>query len=141
MIRPAEKSDIKTIAGLEKKYVECAWSEEQLLSSFGSELYSFFVDEQDGIVRAYGFIEWIADEGDVCNIAVDEQFRHEGRASGILKVMEEKAKERNMTRLFLEVSETNAAAIALYVKHGFCELYRRANYYGKKAAIVMEKKI
>ena len=50
MIRPAEKSDIKAIAGLEKKYVECAWSEEQLLSPFSSELYSFFVDEQDGIV-------------------------------------------------------------------------------------------
>ena len=46
-----------------------------------------------------------------------------------------------MTRLFLEVSELNSAAIALYLKNGFRELYRRANYYGKNAAIVMEKTI
>ncbi len=141
MIRQAKKSDIKCIAAAEKRYIECAWTENQLLEAFESETYSFFVDEENGESRAYGFIQWIADEGDVCNIAVEEQYRHQGLASGILRVMEEKAKERNVTRLFLEVSEANAAAITLYNKNGFGELYRRANYYGKHAAIVMEKKV
>ena len=126
---------------MESAFIECAWTERQLSEAFASDTYSFFIDEENGAVGAYGFIQWIADEGDVCNIAVDPAFRHTGKATGILKVMEEKAKERNVTRLFLEVSELNSAAIALYLKNGFRELYRRANYYGKNAAIVMEKTI
>ena len=141
MIRAAKKSDITAIAAAEKRYIECAWTERQLLDAFESDMYSFYIDEEDDVLRAYGFIQWIVDEGDVCNIAVDPAFRHTGKATGILKVMEEKAKERNVTRLFLEVSELNSAAIALYLKNGFRELYRRANYYGKNAAIVMEKTI
>ncbi len=141
MIRAANKNDISSVAAMESAFIECAWTERQLLEAFESDTYSFFIDEENGAVGAYGFIQWIADEGDVCNIAVDPAFRHTGKATGILKVMEEKAKERNVTRLFLEVSELNSAAIALYLKNGFRELYRRANYYGKNAAIVMEKTI
>ena len=141
MIRAANKNDISSVAAMESAFIECAWTERQLSEAFASDTYSFFIDEENGAVGAYGFIQWIADEGDVCNIAVDPAFRHTGKATGILKVMEEKAKERNVTRLFLEVSELNSAAIALYLKNGFSELYRRANYYGKNAAIVMEKTI
>ncbi len=141
MIRAANKNDISSVAAMESAFIECAWTERQLSEAFASDTYSFFIDEENGAVGAYGFIQWIADEGDVCNIAVDPAFRHTGKATGILKVMEEKAKERNVTRLFLEVSELNSAAIALYLKNGFRELYRRANYYGKNAAIVMEKTI
>ena len=141
MIRAANKNDISSVAAMESAFIECAWTERQLSEAFASDTYSFFIDEENGAVGAYGFIQWIADEGDVCNIAVDPAFRHTGKATGILKVMEEKAKERNVTRLFLEVSELNSAVIALYLKNGFRELYRRANYYGKNAAIVMEKTI
>ncbi len=141
MIRAANKNDISSVAAMESAFIECAWTERQISEAFESDTYSFFIDEENGAVGAYGFIQWIADEGDVCNIAVDPAFRHTGKAIGILKVMEEKAKERNVTRLFLEVSELNSAAIALYLKNGFRELYRRANYYGKNAAIVMEKTI
>lgn len=141
MIRAANKKDVSSVATMELSFIECAWTEQQLLDAFESDMYSFYIDEENGVVSAYGFIQWIADEGDVCNIAVDPAFRHTGKATGILKVMEEKAKERNVTRLFLEVSELNSAAIALYLKNGFRELYRRANYYGKNAAIVMEKTI
>ena len=54
---------------------------------------------------------------------------------------EEKAKERNVTKLFLEVNENNAAALNLYKKAGFKAISRRANYYGKAAAMVMKKEI
>lgn len=141
MIRAANKNDISSVAAMESAFIECAWTERQLSEAFASDTYSFFIDEEKRSRRRVRVYSWIADEGDVCNIAVDPAFRHTGKATGILKVMEEKAKERNVTRLFLEVSELNSAAIALYLKNGFRELYRRANYYGKNAAIVMEKTI
>ena len=40
-----------------------------------------------------------------------------------------------------EVNENNAAALNLYKKAGFKAISRRANYYGKAAAIVMKKEI
>lgn len=141
MIREATRKDIPAIAEMEKKYIEVAWTQDMLSECFESGSYSFFVDEEDDRVVAYGFIQWVIDEGDVCNIATDKEFRNKGKAGGILKIMEEKAKERKVTKLFLEVCETNAVAIALYAKAGFSEIYRRANYYGKHAAVVMEKNI
>ena len=142
MIREAQKQDIPAIALLERECQEVSWSEQLLFDSFAlGDQYDFFVDDTGGKIVAYGFIQWILDEGDICNIATKKEFRNTGRASGILKIMEEKAKERNVTKLFLEVNENNAAALNLYKKAGFKAISRRANYYGKAAAIVMKKEI
>lgn len=141
MIRRAKKEDISEIAVIENQCIEVAWSEKMLSDSYDSGDYDFFVSDDDGVVTAYGFVRWIIDEGDICNIATKEEFRNTGRASGILKIMEERAKERKVSKLFLEVSEINAAAISLYKKAGFSEIYRRANYYGVHAAVIMEKNI
>jgi ribosomal-protein-alanine N-acetyltransferase len=45
--------------------------------------------------------------------------------------------------VFLEVRESNQAAIAFYSKHGFAKMGRRPSYYRvpDEAAIVMEKKL
>ncbi len=46
-------------------------------------------------------------------------FRHQGHASAILARLAEVARERGITRWFLQVEETNAAALRLYKRHGF----------------------
>jgi ribosomal-protein-alanine N-acetyltransferase len=45
--------------------------------------------------------------------------------------------------VFLEVRESNRAAIAFYDKHGFAKTGRRVRYYQDpvEAAILMEKKL
>ncbi len=50
---------------------------------------------------------------------------------------------RHVSRLFLEVRESNKGGIAFYEKHGFLKTGRRAGYYHHpdEAAIVMEKKL
>lgn len=141
MIRRAREEDIAAIAAMENEYQQLPWNQKMLRESFVSPDYEFFVDDTEGEITAYGVIQWILDEGDICNIATKKEFRNTGRASGILKSMEERAKERNASRLFLEVNENNAAALKLYIKAGFSEIYRRANYYGDQAAVVMEKSI
>ena len=52
-------------------------------------------------------------------------------------------KEKNVTRILLEVRESNVPAKTLYENYGFSEIAVRKNYYTKplENAIVMEKHI
>ncbi len=141
MIEKASKKHLSQIAELEKLYIDVPWNLEQLEESYDSGLYDFFAEIRNDSVIAYGFVQWSGDEGNVCNIATKEEYRHKGIAFDILTIMEETAKLRNVNKLYLEVCEDNVAAVNLYEKKGYDRLYRRAKYYGEKAAIVMSKSI
>lgn len=139
MLRRAEVDDAAQIAALEREYIEVAWSEKQIEESMRSGLYDFFVWEECGRVVSYGFVQWASDEGNICNIATENNFRHRGLGRGILDIIGQTAIARGVHALFLEVNQLNEGALALYKSAGFKEIYRRANYYGNQAAIVMEK--
>jgi ribosomal protein S18 acetylase RimI-like enzyme len=57
--------------------------------------------------------------------------------------MMDEFRARQVSRVFLEVRESNEAGIAFYRKHGFSNTGRRAGYYRDpdEAAIVMEMKL
>jgi ribosomal-protein-alanine N-acetyltransferase len=50
---------------------------------------------------------------------------------------------RQVSRVFLEVRESNESGIEFYAKNGFAKTGRRADYYhdSGEAAILMEKKL
>jgi ribosomal-protein-alanine N-acetyltransferase len=81
------------------------------------------------------------DEGNINNIAVDENFRHKGVASGILNNIIARCKDKNVSVMFLEVNEHNVGAIALYTKFGFEKIGERKNYYKSGNAIIMSLKL
>ncbi len=102
--------------------------------------------ERDGEMAIAGFLvsrENFAGSNDtppereILNIAVAAEFRRLGIGAMLL---EHEAK-RGAT-VFLEVRESNAAALHLYRKTGFTELSRRRNYYANpvESAIVMRMK-
>jgi len=66
-----------------------------------------------------------------------------GEGGALLKAALEEFRARRTSRVFLEVRESNEAAIAFYGKHGFAETGRRAGYYQDpaEAAVLMEKKL
>lgn len=74
-------------------------------------------------------------EREILNLAVDPSERRRGIARRLLETEFERAE----TSWFLEVRESNAAAIALYQACGFRPTGRRENYYNNppEAAIVM----
>ena len=55
-------------------------------------------------------------EGNVTNVAVHPAYRRMGVAEALLKEMEKKAKEKDVTIFFLEVRQSNEAAKQLYNK-------------------------
>ena len=69
------------------------------------------------------------------NFAVKKSKRNEGLGFELLErtILQSKAKT-----IYLEVNETNNAAIALYEKYGFKSFYTRKNYYPDGAnALIM----
>ena len=134
-------TDIKAVAEMEEKYIECPWNENTLLESFGQDSYVFIKAEDNGNLIGYGSVQIVLDEGNINNIAVDENFRHKGVASGILNNIIARCKDKNVTVMFLEVNEHNVGAIALYTKFGFEKIGERKNYYKSGNAIIMSLKL
>ena len=61
--------------------------------------------------------------------------------SRVLRALEQRARALRLSFLTLEVRESNAAAVALYEKHGFHRVGLRRNYYErpKEDALIMTK--
>ena len=77
----------------------------------------------------------LVDEREILNVAVDPAYR--GRGTG--RSLVERELQMGAAAWFLEVRESNAAALALYRRAGFQEAGKRAAYYSDpvESAIVM----
>lgn len=79
-------------------------------------------------------------EGDITSVAVHPNHRRKGLAQRLIAEFENRLPELTES-IFLEVRESNEAAIALYKKCGFEPLSVRKNFYVKpqENAVVMRK--
>ena len=96
-------------------------------SPFGQILS--FVVEKNGQVA--GVLQWrnLGEEVEILDLAVDPARRRQGYAAFLLRNFLQDASRSAAKKVFLEVRESNAAAIALYQKFGFQISGRRPNYY------------
>jgi [ribosomal protein S18]-alanine N-acetyltransferase len=95
--------------------------------------------------RLAGFIivSIAADQAEILTIGTDDALRRHGVASAMLVRMIEDVRAQGADAVFLEVGVNNAAARALYERHGFQVKGRRAGYYttpqGSEDALIMKK--
>jgi ribosomal-protein-alanine acetyltransferase len=99
--------------------------------------------ELDGEV--VGVLQWrhLGEEAEILDIAVPTRHRHRGYARFLLKNFLNLARERGTRAVFLEVRESNAAALALYHEFGFEASGRRPGYYREptEAALLLHLRI
>lgn len=93
----------------------------------------------------FGFIAFYANDHDhhcafVSSIGVKPEFRGHGIGLRLLNRAVEVAREKGMRRIRLEVSLQNQAALRLYRKYGFSDVYVSAEKQ-QKDSVVLEKKI
>ncbi len=95
--------------------------------------------------KASGFIigRQAAAEAEILNLAVMPARRRKGEGGALLKAVLDEFRARQVSRVFLDVRESNEGGIAFYARHGFLKSGRRASYYRdpQEAAIVMERKL
>ena len=140
-IVPMDRSHVDQVAALERECFSMPWNETMLEDSLYDERASFIVaEDEEGNVIGYAGLHVVLDEGYIDNIAVEEAARRHGVASALLDVYC-RFGEINLAVLTLEVRKSNAAAIALYEKHGFQQVGLRPGFYQKprEDAVIMTR--
>lgn len=138
-ILPLEHGHIAQAAEIERACFSLPWTEEMLEGELSNPLARYFAAV--GAVRLAGYVgaHVVAGEGYITNVAVHPDFRRRGVASALILRLERECREAEF--LSLEVRVSNAAAIALYARHGFSRSGIRKNYYERPAedALIMTK--
>lgn len=132
--------DNTKIAEIEIQCFKSPWSKKMLDDTVNISNFLGFVAENDGEVVAY--VGCIFDNWDVeiLNVAVVSEYRRQGIAENLLKMLLGAFSNQNKERCFLEVRASNFNAQALYKKLGFNELSVRKKYYeNTEDAIIMAK--
>jgi [ribosomal protein S18]-alanine N-acetyltransferase len=98
-----------------------------------------WVAELDGRVVGMLVGWFIVDEIHIATIATHPDFRKQGIGEKLLAFALQSAKDEGAASSFLEVRESNTAALELYRKFGYVEDGRREGYYkdNDEAAILM----
>jgi [ribosomal protein S18]-alanine N-acetyltransferase len=119
------------------------WTEWGLRELLGWDGVVALVSEDDGKVNGFVIGRQTAGEAEILNLAVKPAKRRKGQGRAMLKAALAEFQARDVSRVFLEVRESNEGAMTFYEKHGFSKSGRRAGYYHNppEAAIVMESKL
>lgn len=129
-IRSFHSNDVKALARILQDAAEAAqWP----LESYGRlarlpGAVALVCEAENGLT---GFLiaRQVADEAEVLNLAVLAEARRKGQASALLAAAFDRFRRLGVTRVFLEVRESNQPAIAFYRRHGFAPSGRRKAYY------------
>jgi ribosomal-protein-alanine N-acetyltransferase len=94
-------------------------------------------------VAGYAVFWWVADQGELANLAVDAGRRRLGIGAALLDRALDEARSAGVGEVFLEVRRSNRAAGALYDSRGFRTVGYRRGYYTRprEDARIMMKRI
>lgn len=141
MIRTMQASDVDSVAQIEKLVQTHPWSRHQFIESLNS--YQCTVIELNSKVVGFCILQPVLDEANLLLMAVDPKMQGQGLGYELLSTSIDQLKNEPV-QIFLEVRESNKAAIGLYEKTGFHQIDLRRNYYptqegGRENAVIMVK--
>jgi len=139
--------DSPAIAKIHHEDFARPWTDGEFASLLGQDtVFGYAVRETGrGGSAPVGFVlaRLAAGEGEILTIAVARTHRRQGLGWRLMDAVLRELHGQRAEALFLEVDETNAAAIALYRRLGFFEVGKRPRYYetgeGKSGALVMRR--
>jgi ribosomal-protein-alanine acetyltransferase len=133
-VRQLNEGDVDSVLAIAAACPEAAqWPRADYGRAVRGEYGAWVAVGGDG--RLLGFIvtRCMAKELEILNLAVAPAERRRGLARSLLEAAVAAARESGTRRAFLEVRESNAAAIAFYRRQGFAETGRRPRYYASPA--------
>jgi ribosomal-protein-alanine N-acetyltransferase len=141
VIRRMQTDDVDSIFKLEKSIFSDPWTRSSFEYEVENKNSSYpCVLLKNNIVAGYAVVWYYSGEIHIGNFAIQSASRKQGLGKMLLQHILDKFK--NYEIAYLEVRTSNIAAINLYKKFAFEELYIREKYYSNNEdAIVMWKKI
>ena len=135
--------DLPEILAIEQASFSKPWSEESFFSELSSPLSSIIIVKSSckAIVYGYSCCKIIPPEVELLRIAVSPERRRCGVGRALLNEMFRFLRLQQVATIYLEVSEVNRSAIALYEKLAFVVVGNRPGYYddGATAALLLRR--
>lgn len=145
VIRNATAADIDAVYEIAIAGRLESWSRDAYLKYTARENSIFLVADLAGKICGFAVVGIFpaAKEAEIHNVAVAPGRRRQGIGSALLTEAERRLSENGIDHLFLEVRESNAAAISVYENSGFEIIGRRPRFYKNPAedAFVMRKSL
>ncbi len=128
-IRPATVADVSAVAAIERACFSDPWSPAGLAETMQYGTARTFLAENSAGVAGYIMARISGEEGEILNLAVLPHDRRRGVARGLLAVGVAALVAEGVREAYLEVRESNSAAITLYRSAGFRPVGLRPGYY------------
>jgi ribosomal-protein-alanine N-acetyltransferase len=140
-IRPMVVTDLERVAEIEQGTFSLPWSMAVFTGQLRRETTLAFVCELDSTVVGYLIADMFVDVWHIMNLAVDEPFRRQHIAAGLLEAYFAVTEQHAHRGHTLEVRASNTAAVELYRSFGFFSSGVRPGYYtdDKEDAVIMWK--
>ena len=141
-IGSATVHDLASVAAIERAAFSDPWSLRSFREALDSGSVYFACARSDaGSVLGYVVAWFVADQGEIANIAVAPDQRGQGVGRALLDAALGEAATRGIAAVFLEVRDSNQRARELYASRGFEEVGRRRRYYRRPVedAIVLRR--
>jgi [ribosomal protein S18]-alanine N-acetyltransferase len=134
LIRPATPADLPVLRSIEAHSASAAhWTDHDYQRLFSPEPPRLALVSEDHALQGFLMARQIGPEWEIENIVVAETAQRRGLGSMLLAHFLDLIRQQTAKTVFLEVRASNAAARALYQKHGFIETGRRPGYYAHPA--------
>lgn len=140
IIREADEAQSLDIVALGEKTFRNSWNEQMVNTSIYGSYDEVLVAMQGDELAGYLIYTAPCEDCELLRIAVENSHRRSGIGKMLIQEMIKRCAEKSGENIFLEVRETNEAAIGLYERMGFQEISRRKDYYRepKEDAVIMK---
>ena len=141
---------LNDIVDIEKASFERPWTKKMFEdagnkvaggNTAGGYAVRFKAAVENGKTFGYCVYQILGDEAEILNIAVSPDLRKKGFGKAILEHILNDALKSGAKTVFLEVRESNAPAIGLYLSFGFEKFGTRKKYYISEDAILLRKNL
>ncbi|MEY0232999.1 ribosomal protein S18-alanine N-acetyltransferase [Providencia manganoxydans] len=130
-ISALKQSDLATAFLIEKLSHDFPWSERVFYGNQGEKYHNIKISVDNQIV-GFAITQCILDEATLFNIAIHPDYQGKGYGRVLMEHLIDDLSSKNVLTLWLEVRESNAAALHLYDKLGFHQVTVRKDYYPAK---------
>jgi ribosomal-protein-alanine acetyltransferase len=128
-IRTPELADVAGILEVERACFDDPWSARAIQEAMQSETSCAFLAENTSGILGFVLARTTGPEAEILDLAVSPRARRMGIARGLLRAVREQARGSGVEEIFLEVRESNRAAISLYEGEGYRPVGMRHRYY------------
>ncbi|MDF1763917.1 MAG: ribosomal protein S18-alanine N-acetyltransferase [Oleibacter sp.] len=128
IIRKASLADLDKVMLVEQASHTHPWSE-SIVRRYLQKPGTVWALETEFDYCGHAIISQVVDEAELLMISIHPKHQGKGYGKALLTFVMSNLEQAGIRNMFLEVRESNVAAIALYESLGFCETGRRYNYY------------